>query len=257
MLGILWSMRAGKNGKLSPEACMFYSHSHCSSGCSPSAGRIYKASLERRPVCFGFFCLHVGFFFLLFTPHSRAVLVWESVENWADEKVCLGIMGALMVIFSLQPKQRVKTKGNHLWHTFHSLAAQQIAWIQGQDLLLSWRGNYKQRLHVGLIMCQNPENSPLKSLCSIELISPQQPCMKLTVNLSTQRLSWSSANFSSASLGIDFAAHTRRLPPRLDAITLTCAHVYVIFLSNCYNRCLLLLQNDEGSAPPLSKNNKK
>lgn len=102
-----------------------------------------------------------------------------------------------------------------------------------------------------------PREFPPKSLCSIELISPQQPCMKLTVNLSTQRLSWSSANFSSASLGIDFAAHTRSLPPRLDAITLTRAHAYVIFLSNCYDRCSLLLQNDEGSAPPLSKNNKK
>lgn len=30
---------------------------------------------------FWVFCLHVGFFFLLFTPRSRAVLVWESVEN--------------------------------------------------------------------------------------------------------------------------------------------------------------------------------
>lgn len=105
--------------------------------CTPTPTALQAAHLQQggyyRQVCF--FCLvfflppcQFFFFSPLFTPHSRAVLVWESAENWAEEKVCLCIMGALMVIFSLQPKQRAKTKGNHLWLIFHSLVAQQIAW---------------------------------------------------------------------------------------------------------------------------------
>lgn len=61
-------------------------------------------------------------------------------------------MGALMVIFSLQPKQRAKTKGNHLWLIFHSLVVQQIACkrVKGFFLLLCRR----VKLHVALITCQ-------------------------------------------------------------------------------------------------------
>lgn len=77
----------------------------------------------------GFFSFH---FSLLSCPS-----VWECVKSSRssrslDEKVWRGVMGALMVIFSLQPKQRTKTKGRlpgHIFHSFQRIEVFYLRWI--------------------------------------------------------------------------------------------------------------------------------
>lgn len=90
----------------------------CSSCCPPCQGEYKRRSLDRRLDSSREAPQQPFPFFTVLHFHSRAIRGWEwkcvkssRTSRSLSEKVW--IMGALMVIFSLQPKQRRKTTGRH------------------------------------------------------------------------------------------------------------------------------------------------